>query len=63
MSAKAAMSLAQPPAKTLPPLPNADEYITIGSEEAPAVLPDLHSHGVKIRELRERGNSLEDLFT
>jgi ABC-2 type transport system ATP-binding protein len=34
-----------------------------GPEEVPALLHDLDSHGVKIRELREMGNPLEDLFT
>lgn len=34
-----------------------------GPEEVPALLHDLDSHGVKIRELREIGNPLEDLFT
>jgi hypothetical protein len=28
-----------------------------------ALLRDLDSHGVKIREVREMGNPLEDLFT
>ncbi len=32
-------------------------------EEVPALLHDLDSQGVKIRELREMGNPLEDLFT
>jgi ABC-2 type transport system ATP-binding protein len=34
-----------------------------GPEEVPALLHNLDSHGVKIRELREMGNPLEDLFT
>lgn len=34
-----------------------------GPEEVPALLHDLDSHGVKVRELREMGNPLEDLFT
>jgi ABC-2 type transport system ATP-binding protein len=31
-----------------------------GPEEVPALVHDLDSHGVKIRELREMGNPLED---
>ena len=34
-----------------------------GPEEVPALLHDLDSRGVKIRELREMGNPLEELFT
>ena len=34
-----------------------------GPEEVPALLHDLDARGVKIRELREMGNPLEDLFT
>jgi ABC-2 type transport system ATP-binding protein len=34
-----------------------------GPEEVPALLHELTSQGVKIRELREMGNPLEDLFT
>jgi ABC-2 type transport system ATP-binding protein len=34
-----------------------------GPEQVPALLRSLDSHGVKIRELREMGNPLEDLFT
>jgi ABC-2 type transport system ATP-binding protein len=34
-----------------------------GPEEVPALIHDLDSRGVKIRELREMGNPLEDLFT
>jgi len=34
-----------------------------GPEEVPALIFGLESHGVKIRELREMGNPLEDLFT
>ncbi len=34
-----------------------------GPEEVPVLLHDLDSKGVKIRELREVGNPLEDLFT
>ncbi len=34
-----------------------------GPEEVPALLHDLDSRGVRIRELREMGNPLEDLFT
>ncbi len=34
-----------------------------GPEDVPALLRDLDSQGVKIRELREMGNPLEDLFT
>jgi ABC-2 type transport system ATP-binding protein len=33
-----------------------------GPDDVPALLHDLDSHGVKIRELREMGNPLEDLF-
>ena len=34
-----------------------------GPEEVPPLLRDLQDRGVKIRELREMGNPLEDLFT
>ena len=34
-----------------------------GPEEVPPLLHDLDSQGVKVRELREMGNPLEDLFT
>lgn len=34
-----------------------------GPEEVPVLLRDLDSRGVKIREVREMGNPLEDLFT
>lgn len=34
-----------------------------GPEEVPSFLRELESRGVKIRELREMGNPLEDLFT
>ena len=34
-----------------------------GPEEVPTLVHDLDSRGVKIRELREMGNPLEDLFT
>jgi len=34
-----------------------------GSEEVPALLRNLDSHGVNIREVREMCNPLEDLFT
>ena len=34
-----------------------------GPEEVPVLIRDLESHGVKIREIREMGNPLEDLFT
>lgn len=34
-----------------------------GPEKVPALLRDLDARGVKIRELREMGNPLEDLFT
>ena len=33
-----------------------------GPEQVPALLSDLEAHGVKIRELREMNNPLEDLF-
>jgi glutamyl-tRNA synthetase len=47
MSAKAALSQAQPPAKTLPPLPNADKYATIVTRFAPN--PDFVLHLGSIR--------------
>ena len=34
-----------------------------GPDEVPGLLRDLESRGVKVRELREMGNPLEDLFT
>ena len=34
-----------------------------GPDQVPALLRDLESRGVKIREIREMGNPLEDLFT
>jgi hypothetical protein len=34
-----------------------------GPEEVPALLRNLDSRGVKIKEVREIGNPLEDLFT
>ncbi len=34
-----------------------------GPEEVPGLLRDLDSHGVKIRELPEMGNPVEELFT
>jgi ABC-2 type transport system ATP-binding protein len=34
-----------------------------GPDQVPALLHDLEARGVKIRELREMGNPLEDLFT
>ena len=34
-----------------------------GPEKVPELLRDLDARGVKIRELREMGNPLEDLFT
>jgi len=34
-----------------------------GPEEVPALLRNLDSRGVKIREVREMGSPLEDLFT
>ncbi len=42
-----------------------DYYLTelAGPEAVPGLLRDLEGRGVKIRELREMGNPLEDLFT
>ncbi len=34
-----------------------------GPEEVPILLHDLDSRGVRIREVREMGNPLEELFT
>src|SRR2546427_11580450 len=47
MSAKAALSQAQPPAKTLPPLSNADKYATIVTRFAPN--PDFVLHLGSVR--------------
>ena len=46
--------------------PREGDYFTCelrGPEEVPALLRDLEAKGVKIRELREMNNPLEDLFT
>jgi len=34
-----------------------------GQEEVPGLVRDLDSHGGKIRELRQMGNPVEELFT
>jgi ABC-2 type transport system ATP-binding protein len=54
------------PSAALSGYPRQGEYYVRelpGPEAVPALLHDLEAQGVKIRELREMGNPLEDLFT
>ena len=54
------------PSPVLASWPREGEYFLhelSGPEEVPALLRDLDTHGVKIREIREMGNPLEELFT
>ena len=53
------------PSEALAGLPREGDYVLrelAGPEEVPGLLRDLESRGVKIRELREMNNPLEDLF-
>jgi len=53
------------PSEALADWPREGEYYTrelAGPDEVPALLRDLEARGVRIRELREMGNPLEDLF-
>ncbi len=53
------------PSEALAGFPREGEYFLrelAGPEEVPALLHDLESRGVKIREIREMNNPLEDLF-
>ena len=53
------------PSEALAGLPREGDYALrelAGPEEVPGLLRDLESRGVKIRELREMNNPLEDLF-
>ena len=54
------------PSEALAGFPREGEYFLrelAGPEQVPALLHDLESRGVQIRELREMNNPLEDLFT